>query len=227
MKLAMSLCVAFIVCQAVAGLQTRPGGIEGYVTDADGGLLPGVAVSVSSANLQPAQALTDARGRFNVPQLAAGDYQVSLQLPGFRTARGVVAVKPGAASGVTFQMAIGSLEEVVTVRSLRPAATAQPAPQAAPTGPVRIGGSIREPRKIKDVRPVFSPEADQAGAEGIVVIDAVIGKDGNVSSARVLQGVPLLNGAALAAVRQWQYTPTLLNGAPVEVLATVTVWFVR
>lgn len=75
--------------------------------------------------------------------------------------------------------------------------------------------------------PVFSPEADQAGAEGIVVIEAVIGRDGGVTSARVIQGVPLLNGAALAAVRQWQYTPTRLNGAPVEVLAAVTVRFVR
>jgi TonB family protein len=227
MKLAMSLCVALVVCQAAAGVQTRPGGIEGFVTDGDGGLLPGVTVAVSSASLQPVQTLTNARGGFNVPQLAAGDYQVSLQLPGFRTARGTVAVKPGAASVVTFQMAIGSVEEVVTVRSSRPAAAAQPAPQASATSPVRIGGSIREPRKIKDVMPVFSPEADQAGAEGLVLIDAVIGKDGNVSSARVIQGVPLLNGAALAAVRQWQYTPTLLNGAPIEVVATVTVRFVR
>ena len=48
-----------------------------------------------------------------------------------------------------------------------------------------------------------------------------------MTSARVIQGVPLLNGLALAAVRQWQYTPTRLNGVPVEVVATVTVRFVR
>lgn len=112
MKLAISLCVALVVCQAAADVQTRPGSIEGYVTDADGGLLPGVTVTVSSASLPMSKTLTsDPRGRFDVSQLAAGDYQVSLQLPDFRTARGSVAVKPGAASGVTFQMAVGSLEE--------------------------------------------------------------------------------------------------------------------
>ena len=228
MKLAISLCVGLVVCQAVADVQTRPGSIEGYVADVDGGLLPGVTVDVSSPSLPAVQTLTsDSRGRFNVSQLAAGDYQLSLRLSGFRTARGAVEVKPGAASAVTFQMGVGSLSEVVTVRSSRPAASAQPAPQVASTGPIRIGGSIQEPRKIKDVMPAFPPEADQAGAEGIVVIDAVIGQDGSVNSARVIQGVPLLNDAALDAVRQWQFTPTRLNGRPIEVLATVTVRFVR
>jgi hypothetical protein len=77
-----------------------------------------------------------------MPQLAAGDYQLSLQLPGFRTARGTVAVKPGAASGVTFQMAVGSVEEsgdsplVAACRGRRPARTS-----SRGDGPVRIGGS--------------------------------------------------------------------------------------
>jgi len=174
MKLAISLCVALVVFQVAAAVQTRPGSIEGSVMDADG-LLPGVTVNVSAPNVVAPQAFTNARGRFSVSQLPAGTYQVSLQLPGFRTARGVVDVKPGAVSGVTFQMAVGSLEEVVTVRSSRPAAATPPTPQVASTGPVRIGGSIQEPRKIKDVKPEFSPEADQAGAEGVVLIDAVIG----------------------------------------------------
>jgi protein TonB len=175
-----------------------------------------------------AQTLTsDPRGRFNVSQLAAGDYQLSLRLSGFRAARGAVEVKPGATSAVTFQMAVGSISEFVTVRSSMPVAPAQPAPQVASTGPIRVGGSIQEPRKIKDVKPLFPPEADKAGAEGIVVIDAVIGQDGSVNSARVIQGVPLLNDAALTAVRQWQFTPTRLNGRPIDVLATVTVRFVR
>ena len=228
MKLALSLCVALVVCEAVAGVQTTLGSIEGYVADVDGGLLPGVTVDVSSPNLPAPQTLTsDVRGRFRVPQLAAGEYQLSLRLPGFRTARGAVEVKPGAAAGVTFHMAVGSLSELVTVRSSRPAAPAQPAPQVASTAPIRIGGSIQEPRKIKDVTPEFPAEADQAGAEGVVVIDAAIGLDGSVTSARVIQGVPLLNNAALTAVRQWQFTPTRLNGRPIEVLATFTVRFVR
>ena len=228
MKLALSLCLALVVGQAAAGVQTMSGSIEGYVADVDGGLLPGVTVDVSSPSLPAPQTLTsNARGRFNVTQLTPGEYQLSLRLPGFRTARGAVQVKPGAASGVTFHMAVGSLSELVTVRSSRPAAPAQPTPPVASTRPIRIGGSIQEPRKIKDVQPVFPAEADQAGAEGVVIIDAAIGQDGSVTSARVIQGVPLLNDAALTAVRQWQFTPTRLNGRPIEVLATFTVRFVR
>ena len=61
--------------------------------------------------------------------------------------------------------------------------------------------------------------------QGIVIIEAIIGKDGNVKDAKVLRSVPLLDQAALEAVRQWRFTPTLLNNVPVEVVMTVTVNF--
>src|SRR5262245_55547632 len=80
---------------------------------------------------------------------------------------------------------------------------------------------------VQDVKPIYPAEASAAGAEGDVVIEAVIGRDGAVTSARVLQGVPLLNIPALDAVRQWKYTLTRLNGQPVDVMATVTIRFVR
>ena len=59
----------------------------------------------------------------------------------------------------------------------------------------------------------------------MVIIEATIGKDGSVKDAKVLRPVPLLDQAALDAVKQWKYTPTLLNGVPVEVVMTVTVNF--
>ena len=65
-----------------------------------------------------------------------------------------------------------------------------------------------------------------AGARGIVILEATIARDGTVKDARVLRSVPLLDEAALTAVRQWVFTPTLLNGVPVEVIMTVTVNFV-
>jgi len=100
-----------------------------------------------------------------------------------------------------------------------------PPPPAPPAAPVRVGGDIKEPKKIKDVKPIYPPIAQSAKIQGIVIIEAIIGKDGSVKEAKVLRPAPMLDQAALDAVRQWRYTPTLLNGQPVEVVMTVTVTF--
>jgi TonB family protein len=96
---------------------------------------------------------------------------------------------------------------------------------AYPPDTVRVGGDIREPKKMKDVKPVYPEIAQASKVSGIVIIEALIDRDGSVASARVLRSVPLLDQAAVDAVRQWMFTPTLLNGAPVPVLMTVTVNF--
>jgi protein TonB len=92
---------------------------------------------------------------------------------------------------------------------------------------VRIGGDVRPPAKIADVTPVYPAVAQAAGIAGDVHIEAVIGRDGTVTSAKVVQGVPMLDAAALDAVTRWRYTPALLNHAPTEVTANVTVTFAR
>jgi protein TonB len=99
------------------------------------------------------------------------------------------------------------------------------APPPPPVKPVRVGGDIREPRKIKDVAPVYPTIAAKAQLEGIVIIEATVGTNGRVESATVLRGMPILDEAALAAVRGWAYTPTLLNGIPTPIILTVTVTF--
>jgi protein TonB len=91
--------------------------------------------------------------------------------------------------------------------------------------PIRVGGAIRQPQRIRDVAPVYPSIAQAARVQGIVIIEATIGADGQVVNTRVLRSVPLLDDAALDAVRQWHYTPTLLNGVPVPVIMTVTVQF--
>ena len=73
--------------------------------------------------------------------------------------------------------------------------------------------------------PAYPIEAQKARVTGQVVIDAVIGVDGAVTDARVLRGVPMLDEPALAAVRQWRYTPTVVDGVAVPVIVTVTVTF--
>jgi protein TonB len=105
-----------------------------------------------------------------------------------------------------------------------PPPPAKPA-QAPPQAPVRPGGDIRPPTKIKNVAPAYPAAARAARVEGFVIIDAIIGPDGKVQNARVIRSNPLLDAAALEAVRQWEYTPTRLNGAPIAILMTVTVNF--
>lgn len=100
-----------------------------------------------------------------------------------------------------------------------------------PTGPpvtqppVRVGGQVKEPKKIRNVAPVYPEIAKQARVQGIVILECIISPQGQVTEVKVLRGIPLLDQAAIDAVKQWIYTPTLLNGVPVPVIMTVTVNF--
>jgi TonB family protein len=91
--------------------------------------------------------------------------------------------------------------------------------------PVRVGGNIKPPTKVRDVRPVYPPVAQQSRVQGVVILEILVDTSGQVSDARVLRSIPLLDEAAQEAVRQWEFTPTLLNGAAVPVIMTVTVNF--
>jgi TonB family protein len=87
------------------------------------------------------------------------------------------------------------------------------------------GFKIPEPRKIKAVHVVYPEDAKNARLQGTVLLDVTITTEGKVSDVKVLQGVPLLDNAAVAAVSQWEYEPTILHGHPVPVVMTVTVKF--
>ena len=118
----------------------------------------------------------------------------------------------------------GIVDGLITENNSR-ALVEPPAPPPAPPEPVRVGGVIRNPTMTRKVDPVYPAIAQAARVQGIVIIEATIGADGQIVNARVLRSIPLLDQAALDAVRQWQYTPTLLNGVPVPVIMTVTVSF--
>jgi len=113
-----------------------------------------------------------------------------------------------------------------TVTTPRPAALAAGAAAGlAGMQPVRVGEGIRAPTQIRKVQPIYPPIAQAARVQGIVILEATIGVDGRVADARILRSVPLLDQAAIDAVRQWEYSPTLLNGKPVPVVMTVTQTF--
>lgn len=100
---------------------------------------------------------------------------------------------------------------------------APPAPAVVPR--YRIGGLVKAARPLSQPQPAYPEIALRMRVSGVVELEGVIGADGRVRELRVLRGHPLLASAALAAVRQWLYQPTLLNGAPVEVIAPITVTF--
>lgn len=94
-----------------------------------------------------------------------------------------------------------------------------------PVQAVRVGGQIKEPKKLKHVAPIYPDIAKQARVQGVVILECTISPQGKVTDVKVLRGIPLLDQAAIDAVKQWVYTPTLLNGVPVPVIMTVTVNF--
>src|ERR1700694_4687927 len=98
-------------------------------------------------------------------------------------------------------------------------------PKPKQTGPLRVGGNGQAARIIKRVRAVYPPLARQTRISGTVRLHAIIGKDSTIQQLEVMNGHPLLQQAALDAVRQWRYQPTLLNGYPVEVDTTIDVIF--
>jgi protein TonB len=98
-------------------------------------------------------------------------------------------------------------------------------PGAPVAEPIRIGGEIQPPRKVADVRPDYPITARNARVEGTVILEAVIDARGIVADVRVLKSIPLLDEAAIEAVKKWRYQATLLNGEAVPVVMTVTVNF--
>jgi periplasmic protein TonB len=98
-------------------------------------------------------------------------------------------------------------------------------PPPQPTVPVRLHVGMKAPKKIANVDPVYPAIAQTARVQGVVILEAVLDANGRVDSVRVLRSIPLLDQAAVDAVRQWRFTPALLNNEAVPVVMTVTVHF--
>ncbi len=110
------------------------------------------------------------------------------------------------------------------VTSDRPIVITPPEPPR-PVAPIRVADLPVSPRKIVDVRPQYPEIARAARVEGTIIMEAVLDTSGRVTQLRVLKSVPMLDQAAVDAVRQWRYTPSVYGGHPVSVLMTITVRF--
>ena len=99
-------------------------------------------------------------------------------------------------------------------------------PPAEPEGPIRVGGDVAPPVKITAPPPQYTEIARKARVQGVVIVEAIIDKQGNVTNVKVLKGLPMgLDSAAADAVKKWKFEPATLNGKPVAVIYNLTVNF--
>jgi TonB family protein len=201
-----------------------PAPLTGTIYDPTGAVIPGAQVTLVDANKNSWSATSNAKGRFELPTVSAGTYELQVKLMGFRTLGQQFTLSAARDWDRAITLQVGELQETITVASTRVPPAGEP---AAPPSVVRVGGSIKPPMKVKDVKPVYPPSMRDAGLTGHVPLEAIIGRDGTVASVRVLsaQVHPDFAIAAADAVRQWRFTPTLLNGQAVEVVMKVSVTF--
>jgi protein TonB len=138
---------------------------------------------------------------------------------------GVVGGVPGGVAGGTPGGVLGGI--IGSVPSAAPPPPPPPPKKEEKATPqrIKVGGNVQSARLVRQPRPVYPPLAKQARISGIVKLGAIISKDGTIQHLEVISGHPLLVPAALEAVKQWVYQPTLLNGEPVEVQTQIDVNF--
>lgn len=222
-----AVCLTLPLAALRAPAQNVSGIFSGTVYDASSGVIPNATVIASNpeANTKD-MTTTNSFGAFRFVGLPAGDYVLEVLKPGFARFRmEQVSLQPGLSKQQNVTLRIGAISERVdVVASSSAKAAAQPAETA---GLVRVGGKVQRTKLVKMVRPMYPIPAKAAGIEGAVLLEAVIGTDGSLTSLRVMnsQVDPDLARAAVEAVSQWLYEPTLLNGVPVEVVTDITVNF--
>jgi TonB family protein len=207
--------------------------VSGNIADQNARPINGVRLILSNAAAQTKNEVkSDAVGHYEFVGIPAGTYELLFESPGMAyLKREGLALAGGQTSQVNAVMKIGSLEETITVTSAsdgRPLATsyrgARPVDKPDACAQSTAGGCIRPPVKTKDVRPVYPPGSNG----GQVVLKALIDANGLVAKVDVDNGTspdPVLAEAAAAAVRQWEFTSTHLDGEPIEVNMKVNVTF--
>jgi hypothetical protein len=223
---------------AVAAAQSGLASFTGRIVDEQSRSIQGATVALANdARQAKYEVKTNADGRFEFVGLPSGDYAIEVQGIGFQPIRDALTVA-GKDVQRSFTMMLGRLQETVTVR----VGAKEPAPQGArdvPTVGAEVptppkwecvqsagGGYIVPPKKIRNARPYYPSALRGTGTAGTVELEARIGLDGYVADVRIVgDAQPDFAQSAVAAVREWRYTETLLNCSPVEVVMMVKVNF--
>jgi beta-lactamase regulating signal transducer with metallopeptidase domain len=215
--------------------QNRFSTVSGSIVDPSGAVLPGVTVvAIDTGRGVRHEVLTNRTGRFEIVGLPEGPYVLEAGVPGFQTFDQKLTLD-GQDVNRDITLEVGSLQETISVTrggnvpsfegqrfgAPRPATCGASNTQAT-SGAIRVGGQIRPPSKLRHVSPIY-PEG---AVPGMVRMEAVIGIDGFVQETKVTNDAPpALAQAAVDAVRQWEFDPTLLNCIAIPVRMTVTVDF--
>jgi TonB family protein len=206
---------------------TGGGSIAGKVIDPTGAVVARaqvIASNVSGRNKEVANAGADGSFAFN--NLPAGNYTIEVRAAGFAVYRldNLILIN-GGTFRVDANLAVGTIAENIQV--VAQGTPVRQAPAAASPFPIRVGGMVQIAKLVQQVKPVFPADLQAQGTEGTVLLAAVISKDGTPISLRPRNTA--VNAefvtAAMDAVGQWRYQPTLLNGEAIEVLTTITVDF--
>ena len=223
----------FSVSLPIAAAVQGAGSPSGTLRDPQGRVLPGATVRLSGIGIDAIhETQSDPSGAFQFPEIPDGDYMLSARLPGFLSARQRVRVSSANAPlDVTLQ--VGTLQETITVRSdgssdeaVRATTSARSTPKVPVCGTTELGGNLKPPMKVKDVRPRYRQTWVANNIEGSILMQAIIGVDGKVRNLEVLSPVNAdLEEEAIGAVSQWEFSPTYLNCQPIEVRMFVTTSF--
>ena len=208
------------------------------VVDQTGGVIPGANITLTRADGTATRGVTNVTGRMTFADLAGGPYEALIALPGFRTGRASLTLTSGQVIDSLVTLEVGGISETVTIRCSDPSyfdsvirltqALVPSLHAQSGSTPVRVGGSIREPRKTRHVVPTCP--AGAATPEVTFVIAARIDTTGKVVDAALQPGIEVskeMADAALDVVRQWEFTPTQLNGQPVAISLAVTLKFTK
>jgi len=211
--------------------QNLSGKFTGTIFDISDATVPNATIVMTNHKANTVDMTTsNAEGNFVFKALPAGEYEMKVLKPGFAVYRAPqIALEPGRDLALTAKLEMGVLTETVDVQA-EGSAKAPPSTETAKNQKpmrIRIGGNLEAAKVLTKVQPVYPESAKAAGSQGTVVLHAVVGMDGKPLFLQVLnsQIEPELARAAVEAVSQWRYQPTLLNDEPVEVDTTITVHF--
>jgi TonB family protein len=225
------LVLLFAITAVVAAAQSGFVTLTGTISDESARGIPETTVTLTNEARQAKyEVKTNAIGRFEFVGLPAGEYGLEAKGNGFRVTRDTVTVS-GQNLQRNYTLPLGTLAETVTVRDNGRDSTpptirervAAPKTECVSSG---AGGQIKPPKKLRDLAPTYPASLRGTGTYGVVILSARIGLDGYLTDISVLRELhPELAAAAIAAVREWQFSETLLNCQPVEVGMTITVNF--
>jgi beta-lactamase regulating signal transducer with metallopeptidase domain len=228
---------------APAGQAPSSSSIAVAFYDQHSGVLPDVEVTLTHEGTQAVvSGRSDANGAVGFSDLPAGNYTLLARLPGFAPVTTPVSLTAGAETRRNVMLPLGTVQETITVRSggstdaqlTNPAVRPQralPEPRiASPCVANKIGGCVKPPRKVFDVKPTYPASLAASLIDGVVFLQGRVGIDGFMTDLRLAAGTdapphPDFVTAAMDAVRLWEFAPTYLNGVPVEANITITVRF--